>query len=267
MIPALPKTPIKKKGRKNRILWLPPSALERKYIKILRNIVKEIKINVNNELFPLIKDELKESLSRNDTILDILNGYFISLKSSLSFSEGIARNQMREIGKSISGFNKAQFDKVAREYFGIDIFLADPDLNEALDIFASMNTTLIGSLADKAIDDIKMNVMAGIQGGLRFTDIAENIKKSLEISDRRAKFIARDQVSKLNSDLSQLRQESLGVTKYIWQTSKDERVRKTHMANEGKTFKWSKPPKTGHPGHDFNCRCVAIPILEDLLDE
>ncbi|MDD0884230.1 phage head morphogenesis protein, partial [Xylella fastidiosa subsp. multiplex] len=35
--------------------------------------------------------------------------------------------------------------------------------------------------------------------------------------------------------------------------------REDHAAHDGTVFRWSDPPATGHPGQDYNCRCVAIP--------
>ncbi|WPY00858.1 Phage head morphogenesis domain protein [Candidatus Trichorickettsia mobilis] len=54
---------------------------------------------------------------------------------------------------------------------------------------------------------------------------------------------------------------------YIWRTQEDNKVRLTHAANNGKVFAWDKPPATGHPGQQRNCRCWAEPvmvIIEDL---
>ncbi len=68
------------------------------------------------------------------------------------------------------------------------------------------------------------------------------------------------------------------ATHYIWRTQSDNRVRSSHAANNGKIFAWNNPPETGHPGEDYNCRCVAEPytgiippeimqyIRNDLLD-
>ena len=54
----------------------------------------------------------------------------------------------------------------------------------------------------------------------------------------------------------------MGIEEYRWRTSKDERVRATHAANEGKVFRWDTPPaETGHPGNDVQCRCDARPII------
>lgn len=46
---------------------------------------------------------------------------------------------------------------------------------------------------------------------------------------------------------------------YTWRTMRDDRVRPTHAANEGRVFAWRDVPVTGHPGHAPNCRCKAEP--------
>jgi SPP1 gp7 family putative phage head morphogenesis protein len=49
------------------------------------------------------------------------------------------------------------------------------------------------------------------------------------------------------------------ATHYIWRTRGDNKVRASHTANNGKLFAWDNPPPTGHPGEDYNCRCIAEP--------
>lgn len=44
---------------------------------------------------------------------------------------------------------------------------------------------------------------------------------------------------------------------YIWRTEEDDRVRSSHAQREGQIFAWDEPPEGGHPGEDYNCRCVA----------
>lgn len=55
-------------------------------------------------------------------------------------------------------------------------------------------------------------------------------------------------------------------THYIWRTQDDDRVRPPHAANDDKVFSWDKPPTTGHPGEDYNCRCWAGSIPLDLYE-
>ena len=102
-----------------------------------------------------------------------------------------------------------------------------------------------------------------ITHGSYIYSLKEQIKNLYKVTDNRAKLISRDQTSKLNSALTQKRAQNLGVEEYVWVTAKDDRVRPTHQANNGKIFRWDEPPKpTGNPGEDINCRCVAQPILK-----
>ena len=93
-----------------------------------------------------------------------------------------------------------------------------------------------------------------------------------DVTQSRAELIARDQTLKMNSRFNQARQESLGVTRYIWTTVGDDRVREAHQDLEGTEHEWDDPPtdadgNTGHPGDcGVNCRCAADPVL-DLGDE
>lgn len=104
--------------------------------------------------------------------------------------------------------------------------------------------------------------------GLRIEEIQALLRDRAGVSDSRAKTIARDQTSKLNSSINSFRQRSAGVKSYEWSTSRDERVRDSHADNEGKEFDWGNPPsETGDPGDDVNCRCVAVPVIPELEDE
>ena len=78
-----------------------------------------------------------------------------------------------------------------------------------------------------------------------------------------ARVIARDQTTKAIGALTELRQREMGVERYRWSTSGDERVRPTHQSNSGRVFRWDSPPAdTGHPGSDVMCRCVAEAVFD-----
>ena len=59
--------------------------------------------------------------------------------------------------------------------------------------------------------------------------------------------------------INQLRQEDLGIERYVWRTQGDGKVRESHAALHGQTFEWSEPDAE-HPGQAHNCRCWAEPI-------
>jgi SPP1 gp7 family putative phage head morphogenesis protein len=71
-------------------------------------------------------------------------------------------------------------------------------------------------------------------------------------------------VAKLNGRITQHRQESLGVERYEWSSSGDERVRKAHRKLDGQVRRWDDPhPTEGHPGSAIACRCVAIAVFDE----
>lgn len=125
------------------------------------------------------------------------------------------------------------------------------------------NVELIKSIPSQFHEKAKAIVLQGATKGQRYTQIAEELQKQLDVTEGRAKFIARDQMAKLNASITEAKQTALGIKEYEWVTAGDERVRESHREKNGQTFLWSNPPDdTGHPGEDYNCRCIARPIIK-----
>ena len=178
---------------------------------------------------------------------------------------------------SVADFNQKQWKALVKESIGIDIFTHEPWLNDHLKSWAKENADLIVTLEDDAIKQVSRWTQKGIREGWRHEDIAKNIEERFDVSRSRAKFIARDQTAKLNADITKARQTQVGVKKYVWRDSRDERVRgnpggkypnakPSHWDRNGQTFSWDKPPEGGHPGQTYNCRCTAEPDLKGLLE-
>ena len=132
-------------------------------------------------------------------------------------------------------------------------------------IESSINGPIDGVHLRPLLSDLAQVVEEAHTQGLRVEVLAHQIAERFGVSDSRAAFIARDQTLKLNGQLMRTKQQNAGVTQYRWSTSRDERVRKTHQALEGTIQSWDVPPPgVGHPGEDYQCRCVAIPIIPGL---
>lgn len=146
-------------------------------------------------------------------------------------------------------------------------------IQNALVQFRERNVGLIKSLGEQQLGDIEELLGQAESGAWRVEELQTRIQERFGVSKSKADFLARDQVLKLNGQLTQVRQTGAGITKYIWTTSRDERVRPAHADLDGTECLWSSPPvisddgRTGHPGDDFQCRCVAYPILNELDDD
>jgi SPP1 gp7 family putative phage head morphogenesis protein len=134
------------------------------------------------------------------------------------------------------------------------------------------NTDLI-----KAEQDLRRRVERVIADplneGRSVKDIAKLLQEQAGYSKSRAELTARDQTLKLHGQIQQERQERAGVTRYVWTTSQDERVRPDHAELDGTVQAWDDPPvvdqrtgRRGHPGFDYQCRCTAVPVLDEDVE-
>jgi SPP1 gp7 family putative phage head morphogenesis protein len=140
-------------------------------------------------------------------------------------------------------------------------------LTDAVDDAITANVSLIKSIPKTYFDKLDGIINAGFQDGLTYNQIAEQLAKLDDVTDNRARLIARDQIGKLNGRFNQVRQQSLGIDSYEWSSSEDERVRSKHRQYDGKTYTWDNPPSDGHPGQAIQCRCTPIPNFDNILDD
>lgn len=109
--------------------------------------------------------------------------------------------------------------------------------------------------------EIQSALRLGLERGQGIDQIAANMKDRVNVSRARAVRIARQEIGNAASFAMRESQAEAGVTRYIWRSASDSRVRPEHKARNGKEFAWDSPPSDGHPGEPFLCRCVAIPVL------
>lgn len=64
--------------------------------------------------------------------------------------------------------------------------------------------------------------------------------------------------------INQLRQEDLGIERYVWRSRNDAKVRASHAVYDDRVFQWDEPPEAGHPGEAHNCRCYAEPVVSNI---
>lgn len=126
---------------------------------------------------------------------------------------------------------------------------------------------LIKSIPLDAAERVRALTLEGITTGTRASEIAAEILNSGHVSKSRANLIARTEVSRTATALTQARAQFVGSTSYVWRTSKDGDVRPSHKKLEGVAVSWNDPPVLdnlrGHAGALPNCRCFCEPILPE----
>lgn len=149
----------------------------------------------------------------------------------------------------------------ARFGIGVDVYRSEPWLAARQTNWIAQNTALIKSIPEQHMARVETIIRSGVMAGESPRSLAKKIQEAGGVTKRRAELIAVDQIGKANGELTQYRQEDLGIKSYKWKTSRDERVRPEHQARQDKVFQWSTPPSDGHPGHPIRCRCHASPIF------
>lgn len=190
----------------------------------------------------------------------------------VSFDRGVVpdarlEQSIRDFGQRTADYQGSQLQRQIRTAMGIEVPLSDPRYGERLRNWTTENVGLIKSIPGDMLDEVERELVRGVNDGTRWEVLASRIEQRFGVAERRAALIARDQVGKFYGSVQRARQTNLGIKRYIWRTSRDERVRPEHVEREGEIFEWADPPEDGHPGQPINCRCTAEPILEDLLDE
>ena len=230
----------------------PLKYLELKYFKqiqefVLKPLQKNLQKNINelsnikHEWFSMINDVFAQQAQTNERV------FYNIAKDHVD----VVNNKQRK--KMITTFMAA---------FSLDISksIDHPNIDLLIVQKIEENVKLIKSITPTILQNIIQDFVSVPFDQQAIIDI---INKNTKVGQSRAKFIARDQTSKLTGDLNVQRNLNIGVQKYKWSATMDNRTRQTHRENDGKVFRYDTPPaNTGHPGHDYNCRCTALPIFD-----
>lgn len=269
-----PKSPRVRRLRR----WLYPRGLENQFSTELRKMVAAARKQIIEQLFPLfplwdIQVEMSIDSERADQWpLEVANAVE-SLKIGFQgAAANVVPSTVEALGREVVNVNRDEWIAIAKSVLGVVPAAGLGGYATQVEAFSLTTTGLITKLTDEMYGQVRERILDGYRAGKRSTAIKKELLsmgKSLppgpfKKASTRATLIARDQVEKLNSEITRLRQTDAGVEKYVWRTAGDNRVRDEHAAREGEIFQWKSPPPDGHPGEAINCRCFAEPVLDEL---
>lgn len=269
-----------------------PDSAEREFKRITNGYMRLLNKTLADHLPALLAAYKKERRgdSRFDDVRDLENDVRREFqKIAEELEQKLAAYGLDDLVAKISKMTKntslREWKRVVHDTLGIDLlndYYSADFYEAALRRWVDENVLKIKSIPNEALGEMQQIVLNGYKSGATITDITKSIQEQYKLSRRRAQLLARDQVSTLNSQISKMQQQDAGCTKYRWSDSRDSRVRDCHRSLNGKVFSWDEPPEmwydtknsgrvyTGrrcHPGEDYCCRCVAIPVFDiDTID-
>ena len=240
-----------------------PKSPEVKYRRKLEALSASLINDANTMIVPLLVK--LESQYVSDGYASDFEEAFRMMMSHYTNINISAQRAATQFADDTNDVNKKRFYKSIESAIGIDLnsVVMGEDLSDILIGTIRENVALIKSIPDEYFKKIETIVYSGTISGDSSSSMIQQIRQLGYSTTKRARLIARDQTSKLNSNLTMQRSKNLGVEEYVWRTAQDDRVRESHKKKNGKVYRWDDPPKdTGHPGQDIQCRCVAQPIIK-----
>lgn len=255
---------------------------EQRYEVSIKLIVNDLKKLVRKHINPILESVTNKISERVDDEASDITTAIGKIRSTFEkrFPNKAYEKSAKESAARISKTNTQNNTLLMTTLVNIDPIKFEPWLKSEINLFVKSNASLIKSLPTEALSDIEQMLFREGRRGLSPQQLKKKIKEIFDTTASKAALIARDQVNKFNSSLTELRQTKAGITEYEWLTSQDGRVRSfsnsggfsDHARLNGTTHSWNKPPITvfkgkrsgerNHPGQDIQCRCQAIPVIK-----
>lgn len=279
-----------------------PHGIEQKYYRELRGFFKPLTDYVNNyistNLEPLLRGDSEEirldaipGKSFRNMIYNLENWLSVYMPDISDLPDDPYQNNnviLTTLGKTADEameFGNKEFSRILEKGIHVNLPTSAEWWEDMKNSWAEDNYTLITSNAKNYISKINTLTEQAIVNGMSPGKLKEEIMKATEsLSDKHCKLLARDQMGKLNGQITQAQMEEVGLDLYVWSTAYDDRVRDSHALMEGLLCRWDdasvcsydngktwEPRPAGavdlHPGQDIQCRCVGLAFYPELVSE
>lgn len=264
-----------------------PLYLERQISKFNKFMVSEIEKRFKNQV---LKKMNKSTISKfhdgrfvNLEFLDkknnqignyalIYDKFFNKVRTSINkqFNTKRINKFIQNIFAQANNYNQKRFYQNANNTMGVDLdkVLRTDGLNSFINAKSLQSSDMLEKLKDETLTAYKTNILRRMSAGDNLQNLFDEVKKQTNLRLQRGDLIARNELKSFNSELANKRAENNGITKAIWRTSKDERVRSCHTDRDGKEYDIKKglysscDRKTIKPSEEINCRCTAEYVVD-----
>lgn len=226
---------------------------DRAYLKELRTMLRRIKEDINDAK----TDDVTQFGNRIDYLLEQWSKRLDRLGYTIS---------KRFINRNRATFDKRFMQELRKAGFTVN-FQLSPQIEDILEASVKENVGLIKSIGVDYLERVQQQVWSGVASGYDLGQIAKDLSKAYGISDRRAKFIARDQGAKAHAVIERERRKEAGITQAVWLHSHAGKVpRPSHVKANGKVFDIEKGLYLDGvwtlPGVQINCRCSSASLVD-----
>jgi SPP1 gp7 family putative phage head morphogenesis protein len=226
--------------------------------------VKKLKLGTNKKIETILKRYINKLLTRarkrtQKELLDSLDleKLIADYKANL---EAIAKEE------DIKGFLSILSNRIL-EQLKINVGQNPKKEKEIIRQFIERVELLITTLLQDEYKELQRILSNAIVEGKSIPDIAKEIKEVFSMDNIRAEAIAITETANINSQLNRARMKEANISKAIWSSARDKRVRRCHLARDGKTFEIEKGCYSGcdgryiQVGQEVRCRCAMVIVV------
>jgi SPP1 gp7 family putative phage head morphogenesis protein len=153
----------------------------------------------------------------------------------------------------------------------IDLKFDNKTQQKIVDNYIDNLDLYINNFTNTQITELRQIIYNNVTQGLRKENLISQIQDRFSVSKSKAEFLARQETALATSKIQSENMLRAGLEYYMWDSARDNKVRKQHKHLNDKIFHLNEPGpivdvKTGrraHAGEDFNCRCTKRPIVVD----
>lgn len=247
----------------------PPTLIEADHADRLVSLVGRWRWVINGELqllehmFDERRDGTRHDAGPEEKIRQAMDRARAELDQS--FDTHAFQRMAGEIGRRVAEHHKSELNDQVRASLGVDVALRDHKVPQLIDAFVQNNVSRIKTLQRGTVDKLESMVQQAWSSGQRASSLQQQISDRFGVSERHARLISRDQIGKLNGQVTALRHQELGIQSFIWMSVRDTRVRPLHVTLDSQRFRYDNLPSEGLPGTPIACRCGQQPVFDDLV--
>lgn len=293
-----PLTKKKSKWAKNRDVTLRGTQLnynaaqQEKYVAALNKLVKQMTIEVKNQVTRLFHGELSDEFFQQQQEAASLDKKIIAMDASLASQARILMNKLTDkftqlfsshakplsqaMVNGAAAVSKTSLHGSLKQLSGglsLKTGVVPAGMEEIATASVAENVSLIKSIPEQYFKDITGAVMRSITSGNGLADLVPAINKYNGQVTRRSRNIALDQTRKAYNSINQQRMQAIGVKQFEWiHSGGGQHPRESHLKISGHIFDFENliaqqaalgVPKEdqGIPGYPVNCRCTMLPVI------
>jgi len=210
-------------------------------------------------------------------VITLLQAY----SQSIQFLQKYASELATKMVTSVSIQNANSWREAARQstkgrliYQMLRQELMQPKMRDRLHFLIQSNAQYISTIPQEVATRTVHYVQQEQMAGRRSEDILKDLRPHMQnLKKWQVERIARTEVAKADTAVTRTRAEYIGLNWYVWETSHDARVRRSHEHMNGVLVSWNDPPSPEsmvhekpvghyHAGNIYNCRCIALPVVD-----